>query len=143
MIKIEFEKLYNIKLCYQTPNKLYIFGDNTLKTGNGGQAVVRPMPNTMGIITKRYPTHEPQSYLLDTPHDAFLVCNSLNDFYNTFKAIEAGYTKFDTVVFPIDGLGTGLADMPKKCPELFENMKNSLRIFFKQQGITHIPEAYM
>ncbi len=38
---------------------------------------------------------------------------------------------YDIVVFPSDGLGTGLSDMPNKCPLLFKRMNKILNKHFK------------
>lgn len=39
------------------PDHIFVFGDNTLRTGKGGAAKLRDEPNTYGFITKIYPNN--------------------------------------------------------------------------------------
>lgn len=51
------------------PDHIFVFGDNTLRYGKGGAAVLRDVPNTYGFITKKMPNnrvesfYKPQEYL--------------------------------------------------------------------------------
>lgn len=48
------------------PNAFFVFGDNLVGRGRGGQArELRGEPNSIGIPTKHLPTREPQAYFRD------------------------------------------------------------------------------
>ena len=122
---IEFEELFTIELVKANPHKLYVFGDNLLKTGNGGQAVIRDLPNTYGIPTKREPRTGKGAYFSDAKDEAValsiaMIC--LNTIYNNGV--------FEAIVFPTKGIGTGRAHMKSKSPMLYKMMKNKLETYF-------------
>ena len=47
------------------PDWLFIFGDNNLKEGFGGQAIIRGLPNALGIPTKKDPGNDITSFYND------------------------------------------------------------------------------
>jgi hypothetical protein len=53
------------KLLRENPNWLFVFGDNALRYGKGGQAVIRDEPNAFGIVTKLKPNNTNDSYMTD------------------------------------------------------------------------------
>lgn len=93
------------------PKVLYIFGDNEERFGLGGQAgEMRGEPNAHGIAT----LVAPALYWNDTGDER--QCRVLDsDFGLVFEALKAGRT----VVFPLDGIGTGIAALEKKAPVTF------------------------
>ena len=49
------EEWYSIEQCRANPRAIYVFGDNLLRKGLGGQAKeMRGEPNTLGIVSKKY-----------------------------------------------------------------------------------------
>lgn len=44
------------------PTHVFVFGDNTIRKGKGGAAILRDEPNTYGFITKKYPNNEDASF---------------------------------------------------------------------------------
>lgn len=44
------------------PDCIFVFGDNNLRQGKGGAAVLRDEPNTYGFITKKAPDFRDKSY---------------------------------------------------------------------------------
>ena len=121
-MKIEIVEWYSRELVMNNPNKLFIFGDNTHRTGTGGQAIIRGLPNTFGIATKLKPSQLANSYFKDTPSHFEMIHNDikqLKDIMNTSKT-------YNTIIFPKDGIGTGLSRMPKECPALFKYMNELL-----------------
>ena len=40
-------------------NYIFIFGDNDIEKGKKGQAIIRNMPNALGIPTKKLPSLKP------------------------------------------------------------------------------------
>ena len=97
------------------PNSLFLFGDNFRRRGHGGQArEMRGMPNAVGLPTKHGPGRAPGDYLDDDDYELFMseaipVVNKLRDH------LEAG----GIVVIPADGVGTGLASLPRKAPRIW------------------------
>lgn len=58
-------KTLSPQLLRENPNYLFVFGDNTLRYGKGGQAVIRDEPNAFGIVTKLKPSTSNDSYMTD------------------------------------------------------------------------------
>ena len=48
----------------QHPNEIFVFGDNLIRKGVGGAAVLRYEPNVYGFVTKKKPTHDNSSYYM-------------------------------------------------------------------------------
>lgn len=118
---IETCKFYSRELVQSNPHKIYVFGDNTHRKGNGGQAVIRGLLNTFGIATKLKPSQEPNSYFSDARFNTYL------DIIKTdIEGLKFLRDKGKTIVFPEGGLGTGLSDMPNQCPVLFDTMNRIL-----------------
>lgn len=94
------------------PEKLFIFGDNRARVGHGGQArEARGEPNAVGVRTKKAPTYEPQDFLTDAEYAAN-VAHIIEDFAPALEALQQGRT----VVWPADGIGTGIARLPELAP---------------------------
>ena len=100
-------------------NKLYLFGDNSLKIGMGGQAKeMRGEPNAVGIITKFYPSMKINAFLTDENEDSICLLWK-KQFQPVIKHLIAG----GDVIIPLDGLGTGLAMLHIKAPKLYIKLK--------------------
>lgn len=102
------------------PHLLYIFGDNMERTGLGGQArEMRGEPNAFGFATKRKAAHgTPDCYFVDGDPDlADIYASELVRLSEKLqdKSIEA-------VVWPLDGIGTGLAELAKFCPSYLNKL---------------------
>lgn len=93
-------------------DKIYVFGDNFEREGNGGQAkACRHEPNTIGIRTKQDRYRNEESYLYDQLFAR--NCYYANqDFMKVIFALHRG----ETVIFPADGFGTGLANLAINAP---------------------------
>ena len=66
MTKIRiFKGWWTINDVKNNPNCLFIFGDNDVKLGYGGQAIIRDLPNAIGIPTKKLPTPDLNSFYND------------------------------------------------------------------------------
>jgi len=115
------ESWYSLKECAENPKKLYIFGDNTIRVGMGGQAMIRPAKNSIGIATKMLPSNAKDAFFSDTTEQAWILAGDIADMFQAFE--DGGY---DILVLPADGLGTGLSQMPEKSPELFKWLNQSL-----------------
>jgi hypothetical protein len=105
---------------------VYMFGDNCKRKGCGGQAKeIRDEPNAIGIATKNTPTSGSNSYFSD---DDFLAnCRVIaQDFRAAFQARDDGLI----VIFPTDGLGTGLSELPTRAPRTNEFLDEIVGMLF-------------
>jgi hypothetical protein len=96
------------------PSIKYLFGDNLMRQGLGGQASeMRGEPNAIGIATKVAPSTGPMSYFND---DMYMehVKTILDDMMPAIEHIMNG----GTLVIPTDGLGSGLSQLPARAPKV-------------------------
>lgn len=123
-MNIEIVKFYTVDLVKQNPDKIYVFGDNCYNVGNGGQAVIRGEVNSFGIVTKIAPDNKVDSFFTDKEFNRFKEYVD-DDIFHLTKNYNLG--NYQAIVFPKDGLGTGLADLPNKAPKCFEYLNTRLR----------------
>lgn len=121
-MNIEIQDAFTIDLCKANPEKLYVFGDNLIGKGKKGQAVIRDCVNSFGIPTKRLPAMTQEAFFADREDEKEAVLKSLRQLYRL--------SKDHTLVFPRSGLGTGLAQMDRRSPEIFKLMKSILKEHF-------------
>jgi len=114
-ISVEVIDWLTVKECKKNPDKIYVFGDNSIRKGKKGQAVIRDCPNTFGVATKRFPSMKYGSFFNDSREDEAIVFNDL------YRLRELAYNG-KTIVFPKDGLGLGLANMGLHSPHLHIKM---------------------
>ena len=88
-----------LKSC---PDRIFVFGDNTLRKGKGGAASLRDISNTYGFITKKFPDCRDVSFY--KPDEYLLVYEE--EIAKLKKAIESSPSK----KFLISKLGSGLAN---------------------------------
>lgn len=115
--------IYRQKLR-DNPNVLYVFGDNDIRKGLGGQAKeMRGEPNAIGISTKKLPNNEDNAFKTDEEFDE--NCRIINeDIGKVIKAMASG--QYKSLVIPV--LGVGMAKLPEKAPKTYEYLKNNLAI---------------
>lgn len=105
------------------PEMLFVFGDNLARTGYGGQARdMRGEPNAVGLPTKR----SPHVYLSDEDLDEVDHVTTAD----RARLIE-WISKGGTVVWPADGIGTGLARLREAAPkiaDLYDRLLTALEI---------------
>lgn len=110
------------------PGTFYLFGDNLVRAGMGGQArEMRGEPNAVGIATKR----SPSVYLKDADFDEWW-----RETGRLFDWIAARHHDVgDAIVFPADGIGTGLANLSAQAPKIWKHLNSQLaRIGIKNGG---------
>lgn len=94
------------------PTTLYLFGDNDIRKGLGGQAKeMRNEPNTIGISTKKLPSNEVNAFKTDVEleNNKKIITQDIN------KAIDKWNTgKYVKLIIP--QIGVGLAALPTKAP---------------------------
>lgn len=118
------EEWYKREVLRANPEKYYVFGDNYAQQGYGGQAKeCRDEPNAIGIPTKKIPTMDEDAFLSDAEYE---------DWFERVKPIFQLILKHiqedKTVIFPIDGLGTGYSELPERAPKIAEKLDEFLRI---------------
>lgn len=111
MKKIEHMQHITRSTLRTNSDKIFLFGDNLLQIGYGGQAKeMRGEPNAIGIPTKKKPSMSPDSFFTDDEYESNII------------AIGKAFNKIPdncTIVLPQAGLGTGLAELPEKAPKTF------------------------
>lgn len=109
------EKYITRKMVRAEPGTLFVFGDNIGRKGLRGQArEMRGEPNSVGVPTKWLPTRDANAYFRD------------DDFDRVKASIDAQLWKLANhldhggkVVWPEDGIGTGLAELETRAPRIF------------------------
>lgn len=97
------------------PDILYVFGDNAARQGLGGQAAaMRGEPNAVGVATKWRPASSPDAYFTDEDYleATQIIINDLQPVYQ--HLLNQG-----TVIWPKDGIGTGLSQLPQRAPQIW------------------------
>ncbi len=123
MYKIIYKKFITRQDVRNNDDAIFVFGDNDQRTGYGGQAkAMRGEPNAVGIRVKKSPSMD---------HNSFYTDNELMENIIKIDADINNLTKFtygkETIIFPEDGIGTGLAQLPRKAPKTFEYLNTILR----------------
>lgn len=121
------DEWYNKQLMDANPNCLFVFGDNMMRIGNGGQAVIRPYPNTFGVATKAAPSMDENAFFSDEKQRHF---DTIKDDLGMLKEIMSSGV-YQKIVFPRNGLGTGLSKLREKAPRINALMLEILERDFK------------
>ncbi len=112
-----WEGLYSVKVVRQFPSHIFVFGDNIVGWGKGGQACIRDEQNAFGIPTKLYPSMDARSFFSDEIETARdFVFDSIDRLVNVCIITNGIAT------FPAAGLGTGRAELPTRAPKLYADM---------------------
>lgn len=105
-------------------NTVFVFGDNMARTGYAGQAKeMRGEPNSIGVPTKWSPNKHWESYFNDN--------DWLNDkvslaIHCAFRAMRGALDAGRNVFIPSDGLGTGLAELPRRAPRIHREIEERI-----------------
>lgn len=124
MSKVKYFKgFWTVNDVRQRQHCLFIYGDNDIHRGRGGQAIIRDLRNTEGIPTKKYPNNNISSFYTDAEYEKNKqkINAAIQNIY-----IRSRHYKY--VVFPINGIGTGLADLNKKAPKTYKYLKYKLNL---------------
>jgi len=112
---IVFQKRIYREDLKANPSVNYVFGDNCMRIGMGGQAgEMRGEPNAFGVATLRAPG--------DFWSDRDLRDNSeilATDFIPLLAIANAG----GVIVLPLDGVGTGIAQLEVRAPKTFSYLQ--------------------
>lgn len=124
---ILYQKFINREDVAMNTKATYVFGDNDVRQGFGGQAAaMRGFPNSIGVRTKKYPSIAWDSFYNDAEYDDN-VAKMDEDLDQVRDILWQGRL----VIMPMDGLGTGLSDLANYAPktakwlnEALEEMRN-------------------
>jgi hypothetical protein len=103
--------------------EVFVFGDNLAGRGKGGQAVIRDEPNTVGVPTKRLPSNAEGAFFgkpENVAEEKAAITAAID------QIIVARETQGKTIVMPEDGLGTGLAELQARAPEVWAHLQAEL-----------------
>jgi hypothetical protein len=98
------------------PDVIYVFGDNSMRYGMGGQAgEMRGEPNAVGIATKWDIRGKDSDYYSDAN---FAGCTEQirEDWKPVYEFLQRPGS---IVIVPMDGLGTGLSELPTRAPRVY------------------------
>ncbi|MDR3473388.1 MAG: hypothetical protein P4M09_17140 [Devosia sp.] len=99
------------------PDARFVFGDNSIRQGYGGQAAaMRDEPNAIGIATKWFPGGGLDQYFADDDPGVFKLVD------DDIDLVVAALLEGRTVYVPRDGLGTGLSQLPIRAPQLHQHI---------------------
>jgi len=129
---------YTAKVCQQNPKALYVFGDNVMRIGCGGQAIIRNEPNAFGIATKYEPTMNDVAFFSDKYPGSYRVI--IEDVMKLVLLTQTPFSDYDTVVFPGGGLGTGLSKLPEKAPDVYRFL---CQLLYKLFGVDYRKTSYV
>ena len=116
-----FDTYWSIKDCIDQPRALFIFGDNNIKSGKKGQAIIRDCENAIGIPTKKYPSFKSDAYYTDDEFD-----KNRKNIRSAIKNIILLANKYETIYLPENGIGVGLADLPKRAPKTYAYLQKKI-----------------
>jgi hypothetical protein len=122
-----FSGFYTVDLVRAHPDKYFIFGDNTLGFGKGGQAIIRDEPNAIGIPTKWKPDNTPDAFFQAGDAEALKKVSA------KIVAVQELIKNGHSVVWPVtaDGhssLGLGLARLNETAPDIYELIDGQLQL---------------
>lgn len=117
-----FQKFINREDLQANKDILYVFGDNTKRVGMGGQAgAMRGEPNAVGVATKWTPTSGTNAFFNDEDFaDVVLIIEE------DLKPVIRALTHGEIVIIPLDGLGTGLSELPTRAPKIDRYLKRRI-----------------
>ena len=109
------------KYVRANPDKIFLFGDNLLGRGYGGQAAaMRGAPNAIGIPTKKKPFNQTDAFFTDAEFEQNKA--AIDSAFGQLVGLNDG----TEIVIPSAGLGTGLAKLPYIAPRTFEYLESKL-----------------
>lgn len=126
-------------LCRSFPDSVFVFGDNSLRVGKGGQAVIRDEPNSLGVVTKRRPSMSPASFFSDRDTEDFMaICE---DLHKVWQLVREGVT----VIVPVTpegrvSLGLERAELKKRAPTLYTLIQEEIANMVYFYGHTEVVE---
>lgn len=111
-----YQKVIKREDLRANPDILYVFGDNLAQKGLGGQAAeMRGEPNAVGIPTKNAPFMSVGAFFTDEDFKLFFKMARPR-----FVALQQHIDKGGIVVWPLDDIGTGRAQLKERAPRIWD-----------------------
>lgn len=129
-------KRYTLCMVKSNPDVYFVFSDNLIQQGYGGQAIIRDEPNTIGVPTKKYPNNTSCSFFTDDDYE-----ENKKHINKAFKEIKQKLKDGFHIALPQDGLGTGLADLSRKAPKTFEYLQKKINDLKKKNKVYLIVDS--
>ncbi len=102
---------------------IFLFGDNLVRRGFGGQAAaMRGEPNVVGIPTKKLHTNGKNAFFKDAEFEQNIT--AIDHFFELLSAISS--TTDQVIVIPANGIGTGRAQLQSRAPLTFAYLQKRL-----------------
>jgi hypothetical protein len=120
---IIFKGYWTVQYVRKHSNYLFIFGDNDIRKGKKGQAIIRGEPNSIGVPTKKISNYAPTSYYYDYEFD--LNVQKIDEAIEKIKLVLKN-GKYCGIILPEDGLGTGLANLKENAPKTLAYLNSEL-----------------
>ena len=128
---IEYRPHITHAMMQAEPEVLFVFGDNLVREGRGGQAKeMRGERNAIGIPTKRYPSMIAWSFLSDE--------NFVEWARESGPEICQLLAHEGKIVWPAAGIGTGLAELQQRAPLIWRTIE-ALRMALEKTDIIATP----
>lgn len=126
---VVFQKMISREDLRRNEDILYVFGDNTVRRGMGGQAgAMRGERNAVGVATKSVPSTHPDAYFGEEPEQVEAQIRIIDeDMKPLFDKVKTG----GIVIWPTDGIGTGLSELPQRAPSTFAYLEQKLAALIK------------
>lgn len=119
--QIEERPVITRQYVRENRHKIFLFGDNLLGRGFGGQAkAMRGEANAIGIPTKKRPSREPDAFFSDSEFEQNKL--AIDNALSTLCEQPAG----TIIVIPSSGLGTGRAELESRAPRTFAYLQQRL-----------------
>jgi hypothetical protein len=112
-------KHYSRAMIRAHPDWLFVFGDNLMREGYGGQAKeARDEPNAIGFVTKRRPLWSEDAFFADTDIDEWnaAVKPAMRELWDYARVGR-------TIIWPLDGIGTNRAQLSRRAPEIADTLE--------------------
>jgi len=118
-----FRGYWKVSDVRENVNYIFVYGDNDVQCGTGGQAIIRHEKNTHGIPTKKCPNNKESSFYNDGEftENKTKIKNAIK---MLLDRLENG--DYSGIFLPENGLGTGLADLPKRAPKTFKFLNEQI-----------------
>lgn len=120
---------WSVESVTKDSSTLYLFGDNNVGRGKGGQAIIRGLPNAIGIPTKKNPGYKSEHYYTDLE-----LKENIEKISSAIKKVQEKIVNdgYKCVALPKNGFGTGLANLLVKAPKTYEQLNKLLFKFVEE-----------
>ncbi len=116
---LEYRNHITREMLRSNPWTLFVFGDNLVRKGLGGQAKeMRGEPNAIGIATKRWPSRHKKAFFTDADFESWR-----NFSEDTFVLLRIRASQGKLIIWPKQGIGTGLARLKNCAPSIWAEIE--------------------